>query len=195
MINEEQYKDKAYLITAFKNGENGAFKYVYKQNYWLVFNLVKKYSAEEEDFKDIYQETIIAFYENVVSGKYVQKSNISTYLYAIARNICTKKFKVLTQSLESVAQIPSSEDDFELGESSTKEERIKNYLLNDLKIECRKLLVLFYYNNKSLAEIAQELSFTVAYVKNKKSRCMEYFRTIVIEKEKINGQIEAAKTN
>jgi RNA polymerase sigma factor (sigma-70 family) len=52
---------------------------------------------------------------------------------------------------------------------------------NNLGDVCKKLLTAFYYDNKSLREIAKIFEITEASAKNKKYRCTEKLRSLVVK--------------
>lgn len=182
MIKINSYSSLEALIEGIRQGETAALQAVYKKHYRMVYALVNKYNGDIHDVKDIMQETVIALYQNVVKGKYQPTAKLSTYLYRIAKNICTKRFS----AKNSINELPES-----LADNSEynimyqqRQERIKACLLNELKVDCRKVLVYFYYQKMSLADIATEMGFTPEFAKNKKRRCMQYFRNIVKKQER-----------
>ncbi len=177
MATTTSYTNTAALIEGVKQGKTDALNQVYKQHYGMILTLVQRYSTNDDDFKDIMQETVVALYQNVLSGRYSPDAKLSTYLYRIARNQCEKKL-----SRKGHRELPQKEEADNSNDSvvyKQRQDRVKAYLLNDLKADCRELLVMFYYQKMSLTEIANEMDFTVDYAKNKKRRCMGYFRTIV----------------
>lgn len=177
MIKTSTYSSLTKLVEGIKKGETAALHFVYKQHYRMVYKLVQNYNGDSQDVKDVMQETVVALYKNVVQGKYQPTAKLSTYLYKVAKNICAKRFSKRYQTGDLPESL--SDDSSSTRSYQDRQERIKGYLLNDLKADCRKVLVAFYYQRLSLSEIAKEMGFTVEFAKNKKRRCMKYFRKIV----------------
>ena len=51
------------IINALRNGDERVLKTVYKQHYPQIANMVINNGGSVQEAKDIYQETIIVFYE------------------------------------------------------------------------------------------------------------------------------------
>ena len=62
----------------------------YRENF--VTYATGRLMANEEDAIDCFQESVIVFYKNVVSGRLTELScNISTYLFAIGKRMIYKR--------------------------------------------------------------------------------------------------------
>jgi len=79
------------LIKGTLPERNKALKIVYQANSNLICSYILKNRGSIDEAKDVFQETMIAFYENVRDNKFKGESTIATYLYSIA------KFKWLNQ--------------------------------------------------------------------------------------------------
>jgi RNA polymerase sigma-70 factor (ECF subfamily) len=131
-------------------------------------------TLNSEELKDVFQESIIAFYENVVSGKLQHlTSDIKTYLFAIgkrqASNYKKNLFKIgnlygnehINAMLKDIAE--------EMEQPNELEETVKK-VLAELPEHERKILELFYYEKKSMDEIAKIMGYANANsMKKKKS--------------------------
>ena len=75
--------------------DNRTFLYLYKKYQGSILNMVQKNNGNEEDALDIFQEGLIALWTNISKGKFkVQdKAKISTYLYALCRNIWISRLR------------------------------------------------------------------------------------------------------
>lgn len=160
--------------------DNRTFLYLYKKYQGSILNMVRKNNGNEEDALDIFQEGLIALWTNISQGKFkVQdKAKISTYLYALCRNIWISRLrkKQYTQPIEDNSKALSAE----VEDMSEYHERI-NKLEKDfekLGETCKNLLTLFYYQKASLKEIAASMDLTEKTAKNNKYRCMKKLRAI-----------------
>jgi RNA polymerase sigma factor (sigma-70 family) len=159
--------------------DNRTFLYLYNKYQGSILNMVRKNNGNEEDAHDIFQEGLIALWTNISQGKFQQgKAKISTYLYALCRNIWISRLrkKKYTQPIEDnpKAQAAEVEDLTEYHERINKLEQD----FEKLGEACKKLLTLFYYQKASLQEIADSMDLTTKTAKNTKYRCMNKLRAI-----------------
>lgn len=142
-----------------------------------------KFNCKESDSIDVFQETMIAFYENVINDKITEfQSSVKTYLFAIGRNILLKRFrnekKGKTEELEvlqNVANELQTEDYINL----TERQQAIAELLEKLGEPCKTLLQLFYYQRYSVNAIMNTMNYkNASVVKNQKVRCIKRLRTI-----------------
>lgn len=143
-----------------------------------------KFNCKEADSIDVFQETMIAFYENVVNDKITEfRSSVKTYLFAIGRNILLKRFrdeKGQTEELEVLTNVASK---LQIDDSINLNERQKaiTELLQELGEPCKTLLQLFYYQRFSTKSIAKTMDYkNESVVKNQKVRCIKRLRKIAI---------------
>ena len=69
-----------------RDGERSLFL-LYERNYDLITKYVLNNNGDIDQAKDIFQNVMVVFYENLVSGKYEHNAKISTYLYQVAKNL------------------------------------------------------------------------------------------------------------
>ena len=167
------------LFQGIASKDNRTFNYMYKNFLPAIRTLVIKNSGDEEEALDVFQEGIISIWTNIQKGKFELQDDtkISTYLYTICRNQWISKIrknKKLVQINESdEQQLVELETEYE-----EENERMKRMRLNVEKLgeECRKLLYEFYYEKKSLKDIAADYAISEKSAKNKKYRCMQRLR-------------------
>lgn len=142
---------------------------------------------------DLYQQTILTFYENIISGKLSQvKSNLRTYLFAIGKNKVYELHRYQLRTRSSDNTMPECEDrnSDEQGNSERLLE-LSKVCLERLGDPCRKVLESYYYQRKSMQEIAAWLGYkNEQTAKNQKYKCLlrlrEMFRQ---EAEKLEEYI------
>lgn len=180
MDNENQ------LLAAIRNGDERSLDELYSVNKSKFFAYARGYLKDEAVLEDIYQDTIIAFYENVRTGKVRElKSSISTYIIGIGKFMM---FGYLRKE-KSAIRI----NDMESGEL----ERVFHFYLETVQDEnealavvrqaiqrigepCRTLLQLFYYEEKDNAAIMEMLGYAnTNVVKSQKYRCLQTLKAIV----------------
>jgi RNA polymerase sigma factor (sigma-70 family) len=143
----------------------------------------RHYQCQEEIAKDIYQVSIVIFYENIMSGKLTElKSSVKTYLFAIGKN------KILEQHVAQKKQEKVQENFiYEPIEHIPAEDREEIFLglekaLSELGEPCRTLLELYYYKNYSIDQIAGALGYKGNdSAKTQKYKCLNRLKKILAE--------------
>ena len=159
--------------------DNKTFLFLYNKYKGQIIGMVQKNNGNEADALDIFQEGLIALWTNVERGKFqVQdQSRISTYLYALCRNIWISKLRK-RKIVHSIDEHPAIEGKLKVQELEEEYDKVKELetLLSTLGAACQKILKLFYYQKASLKDIAVEMEITEKTAKNTKYRCMQNLR-------------------
>ncbi len=139
----------------------------------------KNYYCDFEEARDVYQATVIQFYENVQSGKLTRlTSDLKTYLFAIGKN----KIRELRDSGRRFREMQDRYEGPEEDEDKVEKELLFEQLessLTKLGDPCKRLLELYYYYKKNLTEIAETLEYKNAdTVKNLKYKCLVRLRKL-----------------
>ena len=143
----------------------------------------KNYGLSRTDTEDIYQETMLAFHQNVLKGKVNNLTvPLKTYLFAIGKNKIVDHFRKTEKEIE-IKEFPdvfSSEDElfdyFYEEEKSTVNRRnmIIHRTVRQMDNHCKEILSLFYWRKKSMKEIAEQMNYNTPDVaKTAKLRCMK----------------------
>jgi len=161
-----------------------ALKVLYVNNYYMVENFITTHGGSKEDAKDIFQDSIIAFYNNVKRKKVVLKSKISTYIYSIARNQWLKHLRDSKKTYEfdqnDLIELKSEENVFE-DLVYTEEQLMIAKLITSAGEKCKQLLQLYYFEKLKMRNIAAKLKYASEQVaKNQKSKCMKKLKAIVL---------------
>ncbi len=148
----------------------------------LVCTYVTSHGGTDSDAEDILQETIIVLWQKVCSGDFELTSKLSTYLLAVAKNKwmaeMRKRSKIEAEELaaDTPDGNPSSLDGVIEGERVEQVQRA----LNRLKPLCKQVLMLFYFEERSLLDIARTLGFANADVaKSKKYQCKKALENLL----------------
>lgn len=174
------------LVNAIKDNDSLALKTFYTSNYRKVELLVLKNSGSEAHAKDVYQEAFISMWNNIRNGAFEPKNDsaLQGYLYTIAKNkwmdiLRSKRFKV-TQSISEERQLFLAQEETIEDNGYTAKLNIVMEAFQGLGQPCKELLKTFYFEKKSLRDIAAKLDIGEHSVRNKKYRCMEKLRNIAI---------------
>ncbi|MCB0382051.1 MAG: sigma-70 family RNA polymerase sigma factor [Psychroserpens sp.] len=175
------------LIEAIKANDQIALKQFYMSNYFKIEALVLKNNGTVDHAKDLYQESFIAVWKNLKTNSFEPKneSALQGYLYQIAKNkwmdvLRSKTFKKTNALTDKTLAYLKEETIDESAEANDDKLEATMTAFKNLGQPCKQLLTDFYYEKKSLRNIASELQLEEASVRNKKYRCMEKLRSIVL---------------
>ena len=176
MANSKAWQD---LTQALKSGQMKPLGNLYEMHRQEFLVFIKKYSLTNSEEIDIYQDSILALYENVVRDKVTKyNASIKTYLFSIGKykalNVLKQRAKTVdfNQSHDSQELIYDHRNLFE-----EKEPSVVNKALGALGKICRELLVMSYYqgmkNEILLSKFAYKNDQTL---RANKSRCLKKLR-------------------
>ncbi len=146
---------------------------------------LNNYRIDREQLVDIYQDTIIIFYENILYNRIKDvSSNLKTYLYGIAKNLILKKFRddrKIDRHEENVQEHLSFQAGYDFEDLSEIKGKVKTEL-DSLGEPCRSILELFYVENQNIETIAQKLDYkSKDVVKTQKSRCLKTLKEKILQ--------------
>lgn len=184
MLNPESIHSE--IERAFVHNDEQAIAKFYNTNFNKVRSYVLKNSGTEQDAKDVYQEAFIVLWRKVTEeiGFIKSESKAAGFLYQVSKNkwldqLRSSRVKLKTELSENgiYAEPESEEDEYEV-----RLKEMKN-ALHKLGSQCKELLTLFYYAQKSMDEIGQNLKMNSASARNQKYRCMKQLRELVMKKQ------------
>jgi len=155
------------VLELIKSGNEKALEFLYRKNYRMVVKLIMKNSGTEDEAKDIFQDSLIVFWEKVKGNKLVLTSKISTYLYSVSQNLWRKELDRKARNSGEMVE-NSTHIDWE------KKERVEiiQKCLKSLGEICRRILMLYYFDKLSMIDLAKEMGFANAdTAKTKKYKC------------------------
>lgn len=167
------FDEDSILVDRFLRGDHSAFEELYRKYYTKVFGLSKGVLFDAEEAADVTQEIFALVYRNL--HKFNRQSKFSTWLFRVAVNRSIqesrkRRFKhkhvELNEALEhpAVVQMPDEEDPN------------VQVALEKLAPPDRAILILFYWQEMSLNEIAESMSINLSAAKTRLYRARERFR-------------------
>lgn len=180
------------LVSEIKANNELVLKRLYQNNYKKIEAYILKNSGTMPQAKDIYQEAFITLWKNVKEDKFSphNETALQGYLYQIAKNKWTdelrsSRFKK-TKSLDAFQHVKEhhkEEDSPTQFEEKERKIALAENAFQHMGDECKQLLSQFYFKKKSLREIAALFNIGEASVRNKKYRCIQQLKQLVISNE------------
>jgi RNA polymerase sigma factor (sigma-70 family) len=166
------------ILDKLRSGDDSPIFDLYKlyRNEFIVWSK-STYRANEEQAKDAFQEAVLDFHQNVISGHLTElSSTIKTYLFQIGKhkllNIQKKEQRMTYHEALHLIENGEAEKFMEEEQKAYSQEQISK-AIEKLPEDCQKVLKLFYFNEYDMDSIARELNYKNAdTAKSKKSVCM-----------------------
>jgi RNA polymerase sigma factor (sigma-70 family) len=156
-------------------GDEKALEFLYQKYYRMMTKLVITNSGTEEEARDVYQDALIVFWQKATSGNLVLTSKMSTFIYSICQNLWRKE-------LDRKKRLSSEEKDTAvlLDTDSTEREKILAKCIDQLGETCKRVLMLYYFDEMSMQDIADKLGFAnTDTAKTKKYKCKKKLDELV----------------
>jgi RNA polymerase sigma factor (sigma-70 family) len=176
------YFDELIVSELRKTNNTMVLSELYRTHYPMILNLVCSNSGTEQEAKDVYQESVIAFYERIRQPDFILTCKIGTYLYAVCRRLWLKR---LSEKKRFQNRIPEGETFSEIEhEMSGIEESEKRFVfmgksLDGLGEPCRSIIEDFYIQDLSMEDIRTKHGYTSAEnAKNQKYKCLQRLKKI-----------------
>jgi RNA polymerase sigma factor (sigma-70 family) len=146
------------------------------------------FGANEELAKDVFQETLLDFYQNIISGRLTDlTSSLKTYLFQLGKykliNALKKEGRVTYH--DDLSLIHGKEhDQFMKSENECYSGEEIKAAIAKLSADEQKVLKLYYFSEYDMESIAREMGYKNAdTAKSKKSLCM---KKLIVELKKIS---------
>jgi RNA polymerase sigma factor (sigma-70 family) len=147
----------------------------------MVEYFVRKNSGTGQDAEDIFQDAMLVIFDRSRETGFELSCSLKTYVYSVARNLWLKKLR----SNKGKLNVEDFEDYLPVQVEENEEEDVNlaqklKEAVETLGENCRKILLLFYYQKMDMQQIAAELGYTSAdNAKNQKYKCLQQLKTKV----------------
>jgi len=164
------------------------FTRVYNEHKGYTMRFLHKMNDDVDLMSDLYQDAMILLYQKSKDPNFVLTCTIQTYINSVCRNQLLNRFKHNSRFINKGDDFdPEVTDWHEDSLSDEKENRLNaiEKALEELKEtgeKCYEIIKRFFYEKKSMDEIAQELGYTNGdNVKNQKSRCQKKLKELTLK--------------
>jgi DNA-directed RNA polymerase specialized sigma24 family protein len=149
------------------------FVYLYEEAFPGFASFVKKMNGNLEDARDIFQDGLLIYYEKVMIQQLSIQVSDKAYLMGICKHLWYKKFHQKKAEIGfELAKLPLNREEEPMNVS----DRIFLMIERSGK-KCLDLLQSFYFEKKSMAEIASVFGFSSERsATTQKYKCLEKVR-------------------
>ena len=168
------------LIERLQKNDRKAMQELYGLTVRYLFAVCQRYVVNEEDVRDILQETYIKTYKNISDFKQQDGSSIISWMTRIAVNesLMLLRRKHKDAFIETTQELPDREEDLEVSRFSA--EQLHNAIQ---QTGYRVVLNLYAFEDKSHKEIAQLLGIKEASSASQLHRAKNMLRKILLRQE------------
>lgn len=175
--------DDARTLDRIRKGDQEALAELYRANRKPIRALVTKNNGTVDDAEDMLQEALVILWERVRTGKFEYTAQLGTFIFGTARNLWLRRLARSRREIPGTAEgaDAASDDPGPLDLMvETEEAAMIARALDHLGEPCRKLLLLFYWEEHSMDEIASQLGFANAETaKSKKYQCKKALENLL----------------
>ena len=173
----------ARILDLIKRGDERALAELYGLTRKMVTSHVIRNSGTLDDADDMLQEALVVLWERVRSGRYEYSAKLSTFIFSTVKHIWMRR--LAHQRRECVTSVDP--DSVPGNEASLLDEMITNEesheissAMEKLGEPCRTLLLLFFWEELSLVDIARRMGYANAdTVKSKKYQCKKSLQRLL----------------
>lgn len=155
------------------------FVRLYKEVFPVVVKYISRRQGTLEQAKDIFQDALIIYYEQVLSTEKQIEQTETAYIFGIARHLWIHQFKLgvnyepLSEKIELVEHVNNER---------ISDKQLMRLLMNAGE-RCVSLLKTFYYDKLSMTEVAERFGFrNERSATVQKFKCLEKVRDFIKEK-------------
>lgn len=183
------YESLVCLVERAKQNDDDAFTQLYKMFTKSVYYMGLRLTKNKEDANDVVQETMLAFYQGLHTID--NPRAIGAYIKKLAFHQCTrilrKKKQTVSEDEINYDSLSFEETDEEfLPEKYLEQKEMHDYLvkqLDQLSEPLRAVMMLFYFERFSIAEIAKILDVSESAVGVRMHRAKHAMKKNINEKD------------
>ncbi len=151
------------LIQKMKRGDEKAFDVFVREHYQEILRYCHYHCLDQSYAEDLAQETFLRFFRKLSDYHYMGKTR--NYLYTIAGNLCRDYYRK-TKDSPVEEQSEKLQEDLQKSEEEDVLNRITvETALKRLPDDLREVIILYYFQDLKLTEIAGVLQISLPLVK------------------------------
>ncbi|MBL0232641.1 MAG: sigma-70 family RNA polymerase sigma factor [Chitinophagaceae bacterium] len=187
----------AEIVSNLRTGDlmDDSIRSLYRDHFDKLTRYILANNGSQQDAEDIFQETIVSFIELVKKDKFRGESSIGTFLYSMNRHAWLNELKRKGRAL-------LREEKFEMNMDRGEADKLQQMAYGEEKQEiarlvaslgdtCKKILLLFYYEERTMKEILDATDYdNEQVVRNKKYKCLKQLEQMLNEKPELKQTLK-----
>ncbi|MFL5811566.1 MAG: RNA polymerase sigma factor [Flavisolibacter sp.] len=159
-------------------------RFLYQQHFESLSSFIIHNNGASEDAQDVFQEVIVSFIQLVKQEKFRGEASIKTFLFSMNRNVWFNELKRRKRANDREKKYdkmqPAEEEEINRVIENREASGKLIQVLDNLGEACKKILLLYYYENLSMTEILSQTDYeNEQTVRNKKYKCMKKLEEMV----------------
>jgi RNA polymerase sigma factor (sigma-70 family) len=178
----------AELLSNLQSGTsmNESIQAIYKDHFDRLCWFVMNNSGSRQDAEDIFQEVVMDFIEAIQKNKFRGESSVGTFLYSLNKYAWLNELKRKGRAMQREIKFDRDQDreEMDVGHLVSHREARAQVMMIVARLgdDCKKILVMFYYENLSMKEIVEKTKYgTEQVVRNKKYKCLKQLEQMLNE--------------
>ncbi|HMU46055.1 MAG TPA: sigma-70 family RNA polymerase sigma factor [Chitinophagaceae bacterium] len=175
---------------------DGAIRELYRGYFDMVRIYVVNNSGNQQDAEDIFQDVIVSFIDIIQKNKFRGESSLKTFFYSLSRHTWLNELKRRGRAQAREEKYERGKDTMEfdtshfIADRERKQEVIR--LVDELGEACKKILMMFYYENLSMKEILESMHYeNEQVVRNKKYKCLKQLEQMINEHPELKQNLKS----
>lgn len=181
-MGKEDFVDTDFLlIMKMKQGNEEAFDEFVRKYYEEILRYCRYHCFDTEYAEDLTQETFLKFFANL--SEYHYKGKTKNYLYTVAGNLCKNFYK---KKKDIPTEGEKLESEYAFGEGSLDfvlDKMIIEAAMEKLSDKLREVVILYYFQECKLSEIAGILRIGLPLVKYRLKQAKKQLEQIMGKEE------------
>ena len=153
---------------------------LYAQYFKEIIELVRFMGGNDEDGADVFQEAVLVMIEKIREKRFRGDSSIKTFLFGIVRNLWLMELRTRERRKKREEQYMTGEPSIQHSIGINKSGTDLNSIFDQLGDVCKRILIGFYYENKSMKILLEQFDFKNEQVlRNRKNNCMRKLKEML----------------
>lgn len=177
MPTTQRYDDDGLAAKRVLGGDVDAFESIVERWQGPLVNLAYRYCRNRGEAEEMAQEAFMKIFKGL--GKWRQDSRFSTWLYAVASNhyrSALRRHRPIWADMATVEQLVPAGDRTQEVDEASQSEAIRRAVAS-LPPKYRDVTVLYYFQDKDLAETSRIMSLPAGTVKARLHRARKMLET------------------
>lgn len=183
MLKVKNIQEEA-LLERIKSNDRSVLGELFIRYEKMVFSYIKSHGGANADAEDMLQEAIIVLWQKVNGGNFVLTAKLSTFVMSVAKNKWMSEMRKRKRySNEDVPDSAADDQPSSLDNLiSNERHELLQRAMNNISATCKKLLLLYYFEERNMSDIAEQLGFAGPDVaKAKKYQCKKSLEALMKE--------------